>query len=151
MALTLKSSAFTQGTSIPSQYTCDGADQSPPLSWSDAPKGTQTFVLILEDPDAPAGTWDHWILYNLPASTSELAENIKNFPTGTQIGQNSWGHQTYNGPCPPDREHRYFFNLYALNSSLALPNGASKKQVESALQNHILEKTQLMGYYVKKQ
>ncbi len=147
MALTLTSSAFTQGGQIPSQFTCDGVDYSPQLSWKDVPTNTQSFVLTMDDPDAPAGTWDHWILYNIPATTHELAENIQQLPPGTQIGSNSWRHTSYNGPCPPDREHRYFFKLYALDAKLNLQNGATKAEVETALHKHLIAKAELMGRY----
>lgn len=120
MAFILESSAFNNGGSIPSKYTCDDDDISPPLSWRDAPTDTKSFVLIVDDPDAPVGTWDHWLLYNIPAATHELAENLTSAPDGAHGGKNSWGKTTYGGPCPPDREHRYFFKLYALDSKLNL-------------------------------
>jgi Raf kinase inhibitor-like YbhB/YbcL family protein len=133
---------------VPNLYTCHGKDISPPLQWSDPPQGTQSFVLIMDDVDAPAGVWDHWILYNIPPSTKALAEDIKKLPEGTLQGKNSWGNIGYRGPCPPTgKEHRYFFRLYALNSLLSLPSGADKKQVLELIPQHLLEKTELMVKY----
>jgi Raf kinase inhibitor-like YbhB/YbcL family protein len=151
IALTLTSSAFKQGESIPTQFTCDGVDHSPALSWTNAPANTQSFALIMDDPDAPMGTWDHWILYNIPATTTSLAENIQTLPTGTQIGSNSWKRSQYNGPCPPDREHRYFFKLYALDTTLKLPDGASKADVQAAMNAYVLGTAELMGKYNRPQ
>lgn len=150
MALSLKSVAFNDGKSIPSQYTCDGNDISPPLAWDGIPQNTKSFVLIVDDPDAPNGNWTHWVLYNIHPSTTELTEDIKNLPTGTQSGANSWDVNFYKGPCPPDREHRYYFKLYALDSLLQLPDKANKNQVETALKGHVLEQAQLMGRYNRK-
>jgi len=147
MALTLKSDAFDQGATIPNKFSCDGDDISPQLSWDGVPSQTKSFALIMDDPDAPVGTWDHWILFNLPADTNSLEENISTLPPGTMVGKNSWGKNTWGGPCPPDKEHRYFFKLYALDTKLDLKEGATKKQVEQAMQNHILEKTELMARY----
>lgn len=147
MAFTLKSPAFEHNRLIPNRYTCDGTDISPPLQWSDAPSGTVSFALIVDDPDAPVGTWDHWILYNIPAAETTLVENPTHLPPGTQQGKNSWGRTSYGGPCPPDREHRYFFKLYALDTTLPLPGGATKQEVESAMENHILETAELMARY----
>ncbi len=147
MALELFSPAFKQGQNVPKQYTCDGKDISPPLFWKDAPANTKSFVLIMDDPDAPAGTWDHWILYNIPASTTLLAENNQNMPEGTLTGKNSWNRLTYNGPCPPDREHRYFFKLYAIDTTLPINNGMTKKEVESAINGHVVASSELMAKY----
>ena len=114
------------------------------------PEGAQSFVLIMDDPDAPKGTWDHWLLYNIPADVTHLAQQLKELPAGTLIGKNSWGHDDYGGPCPPDREHRYFFVLYALDSPLKLPGGVDKKTLLSAMQGHILAKAELVGKYDRK-
>ncbi|RIH89443.1 YbhB/YbcL family Raf kinase inhibitor-like protein [Calidithermus roseus] len=141
MAFALSSSAFAQGKPIPAKYTCDGLDISPPLAWSDAPRGTQSFALIMDDPDAPAGTWVHWVLFNLPAQTHQLAEKAVQ---GVQ-GRNSWGRLGYGGPCPPSGTHRYFFRLYALDTLLQLPAGATKEQVLRAMQGHVLAQAELMG------
>ncbi len=143
----LMSHAFAEGQAIPRQYTCDGEDISPELSWRNVPEGTQSFVLIVDDPDAPNGTWDHWLLYNIPSDIRGLAEAIKKLPAGTQVGKNSWGRTDYGGPCPPDREHRYVFKLYALDTVLKLPDGADKKQIETMMMGHILAETSLMGRY----
>jgi len=151
MSLTLKSTAFDQGGTIPNKYSCDGNDISPQLSWDGAPTGTKSFALIMDDPDAPVGTWDHWVLFNLPAETKGLDENVKSLPAGTINGKNSWGKTGWGGPCPPDKEHRYFFKVYALDSTLTLKEGATKKAVEKAIEGHILDKTELMGKYNRPQ
>lgn len=150
MALVLTSAAFPPGEGIPSRYTCDGEDLSPPLEWGEPPAGTRSFTLILEDPDAPAGTWDHWILFNLPASRRGLAEGIpaqEELPDGSRHGRNSWGRCDYGGPCPPRGTHRYFFRLYALDRELDLPAGATKEEVLNRMQGHVLELAELMGTY----
>jgi Raf kinase inhibitor-like YbhB/YbcL family protein len=147
MPLTLTSSAFAEAERIPMQYTCDGVDHSPPLAWHNVPRRTQSFLLIMDDPDAPAGVWDHWVLYNIPATTHALPENIQTLPLGTQTGINSWRQPHYNGPCPPDREHRYYFKLYALDTLLELHDGATKEQVEAAMRNHVITTAELMGRY----
>lgn len=147
MTFTLKSAAFTHNGLIPAKYTCNGVNISPPLNWSGAPAATKSFVLIMDDPDAPAGTWDHWVLFNIPVTTHELSENAKNFPAGTKRGSNSWHHSNYGGPCPPSGIHRYFFKLYALDALLDLPEGATKRDIENAMQNHTLATAELMGEY----
>ena len=152
MTFQLTSSAFTQGNSIPPVYTCTGRNISPPLAWSDPPAGTQSFALILDDPDAPGGTFTHWVLYNLPASTLSLAENVPataQLPDGSLQGKNSFGKSGYGGPCPPSGTHRYFFKLYSLDSWLGLPSGASVSQLQQAMQGHILAGIELMGTYQK--
>ncbi len=148
MAFTLSSSAFAAQEYMPTLYTCHGKDISPPLQWTDPPQGTQSFALIVDDIDAPAGVWDHWILYNIPGNTRELIGKGEKLPAGTVQGKNSWGDMTYRGPCPPaGRDHRYFFRLYALNSYLSLPSGATKQQVNELIKQHLLEKTELMVKY----
>lgn len=148
MALTLTSPVFQPNGSIPKHYTCDGADVSPPLQWSGAPQETQAFVLVCDDPDAPNGTWDHWILFNIPANVTELEENIRKIrPISSRNGTNSWSQLGYGGPCPPKGQHRYFFKLYALDAALALPEGATKAEVEAAMQGHILAQADLIGLY----
>lgn len=147
IAIELKSTAFKHEDLISPKYTCNGEDVSPELAWGDAPDGVKTFALIMDDPDAPMGTWDHWILFNLPVSTSRLGENVKQLPEGTRVGKNSWGRNNYGGPCPPDREHRYFFKLYALDTALDLPEGCPKAAVEKAMEGHILAEVVLMGRY----
>lgn len=147
MAFEITSDAFKAGELIPKKYTCDGDDVSPPLTFNDIPKDARALVLIMDDPDAPVGTWDHWILYNIPPATAVLAEGLKTSPRGALSGRNSWKRQGYGGPCPPDKEHRYFFKLYALNAPLTLPDGAGKKEVEAAMQGHVIEQAELLGRY----
>lgn len=146
MTFELTSSAFGQGEAIPVKYTCDGEDISPPLGWSDPPEGTQSFALIADDPDAPVGTWIHWVLFNLPAETRELPEQAAP-PSGSQNGINSWGRTGYGGPCPPGGTHRYFFKLYALDTMLNSAAGASKEQLLQAMEGHILGQAEVMGTY----
>lgn len=147
MALELFSTKFNQGQSIPKVYTCDGSNISPPLSWKDIPAGTKSLVLIMEDPDAPSGTWDHWVLYNIPPTTTSLEENLTTLPAGALQGKNSWNHTSYGGPCPPDAEHRYFFKLYAVNKVLPNQGGLSKQAIEQALKDHVLASAELMARY----
>jgi Raf kinase inhibitor-like YbhB/YbcL family protein len=144
MSIQITSATFEEGTTIPVKYTCDGEDISPPLAWSGVPEGTQSLVLISDDPDAPVGTWVHWVLFDLPADTNSLPEGVQGMGTD---GNNSWRRPGYGGPCPPSGTHRYFFKLYALDSRLDLKEGASKEDVEEAMQGHILAQAQLMGKY----
>ena len=144
----ITSSAFSDGALIPIKYTCDGDDISPPLVWSDIPENTASFVLINDDPDAPVGTWDHWILFNLDGKTTELAENVDlSKLAGVQLGRNSWRRNDYGGPCPPYGTHRYFFKLYALDMKLDLPAGSSKQDIKKAMAGHILAEAELLGRY----
>lgn len=156
MNLTLASCAFSPNSPIPSRHTCDGADISPELTWSGVPDGTQSLALIIDDPDAPDPaapkmTWVHWVLYNLPPDTLGLAEAIysDSLPQGTLEGINDWHRTGYRGPCPPVGRHRYFFKLYALDSVLPDLSRPDKKQLEGAMQGHILEKIELIGTYRK--
>ena len=152
MPLELTSTAFAPGEPIPRKYTCDGEDISLPLRWSDPPQGTKSFALIADDPDAPVGTWVHWVLYNLPAETRTLPEAVPpdaDLPDGSRHGQNSWPRLGYGGPCPPSDTHRYFFKLYALDMVLDLASGASKKQLLQAMEGHILGQAELMGLYTR--
>jgi Raf kinase inhibitor-like YbhB/YbcL family protein len=149
--LQIESDAFRAEGTIPHLYTCDGEDLSPPLSWSEPPAGTQSLALVCVDPDAPAGTWDHWVLFNIPAATRSLPEGISADPVveglGTH-GSNSWRRLGYGGPCPPQgATHRYIFKLYALDTSLELDPGASRKDLEKIVQGHILAEGQLLGNY----
>ena len=146
MVFELTSSAFKHQAAIPQKYTCDGQDISPPLGWSNVPAGVQSFALIVDDPDAPVGVWDHWLLFNLPAETQALPEQAA-VPAGSQPGKNSWGKLNYGGPCPPGGTHRYFFKLYALDTTLSLKAGATKKQLLQAMQGHILAQAELIGTY----
>jgi Raf kinase inhibitor-like YbhB/YbcL family protein len=151
MPLEIHSPVFVQGGDIPKQYTCDGADVSPPLLWSGHPKETQSIALIADDPDAPAGTWVHWVLFDLPESTRSLDENVpkrEELPSGARQGRNDFRKIGYGGPCPPPgKPHRYFFKLYALDAKLNLKAGATKADVENAMQGHILAQAELMGRY----
>ncbi len=151
LPLKLTSSAFATGEKIPQQHTCDGADASPPLLWSDPPAGTQSFALIADDPDAPVGTWVHWVLYDLPADSRGLGAGIakqQELANGARQGTNDFRKIGYGGPCPPPgKPHRYFFKLYALNAKLGLKAGATKAEIEKAMQGHILAQGELMGRY----
>jgi len=151
--LVLKSSAFEHQGAIPSKYTCDGEDISPPLEWSGAPANTKSFALIVDDPDAPIGTFNHWILFNIPPHVTQLSAGIppqETLADGSRQGRTSWRKVGYGGPCPPSGTHRYFFTLYALDTMLNLPAGASKEQVLKAMSGHILEKSELMGTYKRR-
>ncbi len=150
MAIQLISAAFSEGAMIPTRYTCDGEDVSPPLSWTELPPETGSFALICEDPDAPVGTWDHWVLFNIPASATGLPEAVPATATlddGSVHGNNSWGRLGYGGPCPPGGTHRYIFSLFALNIKLDLKSGATKSGLLKAMEGHILARTRLMGKY----
>ena len=147
-------SAFADGKSIPAEYTCEGADTSPALSWDGVPDKTQSFALIVDDPDAPDPkaprmTYVHWVLYNIPADTRELARGIAKLPSGTREGLNDWKRTGYGGPCPPIGRHRYFFKLYALSAVLPDLNTPTKAQLEAALRPHTLAQATLMGTYQK--
>ena len=146
----INSSAFTEGSNIPSKYTCDGQDISPPLEWKDAPEGTKSFALISDDPDAPVGTWVHWVAFNIPPNATKLEENIKHdkeFKNGMRQGNNDWPKIGYGGPCPPSGTHRYYFKLYALDTMLDVMPGATKEQLLKAMKGHVLAEVQLMGKY----
>jgi Raf kinase inhibitor-like YbhB/YbcL family protein len=151
MDLTITSAAFRNGAEIPKKFTCDGADVSPSLSWTGTPGQTQSFTLIADDPDAPAGTWTHWVLYDLPAGVTELQENVSKvdkLPNDARQGRNDFRKLGYGGPCPPPgKPHRYYFKLYAVDTKLNLAPGASKDEVEKALQGHVVAKAELMGRY----
>ena len=150
MAFTLQSSAFQNGGSIPKKFTCEAADVSPELTWSGVPEKTQSFALIADDPDAPMGTWVHWVIYDLPPNAAKLAEGVpkqEQAASGAQV-KNSSGKIGYGGPCPPPgKPHRYFFKLYALDSKLNLKPGARKPEVEAAMKGHVLAQAELMGKY----
>ena len=151
MAFTLTSSDFQNGGDIPQKFTCKGADVSPELSWTNPPTGTRSFTLIADDPDAPAGTWTHWVLFDLPAQTSTLPEGVAKVdevPDGGHQGRNDFRKIGYGGPCPPPgKPHRYFFKLYALDKALNLKPGASKQEVEQAMQGHVLGQAELVGRF----
>ena len=151
MALKLTTTAFQPGGTIPKKFTCDGPDVSPQLAWSDPPGGTQSFALIMDDPDAPVGTWVHWVLYDLPASARELPEGVpkdNELQSGARQGRNDFRKIGYGGPCPPaGPAHRYFFKLYALDTKTNLKAGATKAELEKAMQGHITAQAEVMGRY----
>ncbi len=154
MSFTLTSPAFSDLAQIPSQYTCDGADVSPPLQWSGIPDGCKSFVLIVDDPDAPdpkapKRTWVHWVLYNLPVTINELSEGVPHtqLPTGTLEGLNDWQRTGYGGPCPPIGRHRYFHKLYALSTLLPDLDKPTKAQLEQVMAGKILAQAELVGTY----
>jgi Raf kinase inhibitor-like YbhB/YbcL family protein len=140
----LTSPAFKNNSMMPSEYTCDGDGVSPELSIADVPNNAKSLVLISDDPDAPAGTWDHWVMFNIPPETKVIGKDSE--PDGV-AGKNSWGKTGYGGPCPPSGTHRYFFKLYALDTILSLKEGATKKEIEKAMQGHIIEKTEIIANY----
>ncbi len=146
--LQLVSPAFTQGQPIPARYTADGENVSPPLVISGAPAGTASFALISDDPDAPVGTWVHWVVWNLPAGTVRLEEG--KLPAGSATGRNSWGRSGWGGPSPPSGTHRYFFKLFALDTTLELSPATDAKGLERAMSGHVLGRAELMGTYSRR-
>ena len=151
MSFKLSSTLFVPGGMIPKQFTCEGTDLSPALEWSGAPENTKSFSLIADDPDAPVGTWVHWVLYDMPADAKQLGEGVPRdevLSNGARQGKNDFRRIGYGGPCPPPGPaHRYFFKLYALDALLNLKAGASKADVEKAMAGHILAQATLMGRY----
>ncbi len=151
MSFELTSPAFENGDTIPEKYTGDGGDLSPPLRWTDPPEGTQSFALISDDPDAPVGTWVHWVIYGIPRTERELSEGVRDAKTldnGARQGKNSWPKIGYGGPAPPPgKPHRYYFKLYALDTELALGPGATKEALLRAMEGHILAEAELLGKY----
>jgi Raf kinase inhibitor-like YbhB/YbcL family protein len=150
MDIKLTSSAFEEGGMIPSKYTCDGQDISPPLSWDNVPANTESIAIICNDPDAPMGTWVHWVLFNLPAEKRQLAENIpddETLPDGTRQGITDFGSTGYGGPCPPSGTHRYFFKIYALDIPINIVSIADKETLLKDMAGHVLAEGQLMGKY----
>ena len=152
--LTITSDAFANGQSIPAKYTCTGKNISPALAWGEPPAGTQSFALIMDDPDAPVGTWVHWVLYNIPVEKRNLQEDLpvtgKNVdPNAVFVGNNSSGKIGYDGPCPPSGTHRYFFKLYALDETVGLLPGADKGELLKAMEGHVLAQGELMGTFSK--
>lgn len=150
-AMDLKSTVFSPGGMIPAKFSCDGTDVSPPLAWDNAPSGTKSFALICDDPDAPMGTWVHWVYFDIPAATKSLPEHIEVIATpsnGGRQGLNDFRKTGYGGPCPPSGVHRYYFKLYALDTALNLPAGTTTKdKLLKAMEGHILTQAQLMGKY----
>jgi Raf kinase inhibitor-like YbhB/YbcL family protein len=151
MSLSISSPSFSSGGEIPRKFTCDGADVSPQLAWTEPPGGTKSFALLVDDPDAPVGNWNHWAIWNLPASARGLGEGLSKDPTlpdGSQQGKNDFRKSGYNGPCPPPgKPHRYYFKLFALDAKLDLKPGATKRDVEAAMKGHILAQSEWMGRY----
>lgn len=152
MSLTITSPSFEMNGTIPALYTCDGKNISPELVFSNVPEGAQSLALTMEDPDVPKsvradGMWNHWIVWNMSPSTIRIGEGST--PIGA-VGMNTGGNTAYGGPCPPDREHRYIFTLYALDTLLSLPQGSTKEELLQALSTHIIEQTQLIGRYNRK-
>ncbi len=146
----VRSSAFGEGDRLPSDFTCDGADRSPPLEWSGVPTQAQSLAIIVEDPDAPAGHWTHWLVYDLLPSLTQLPAGISSgekLPLGGFQGRTDFGSTGYGGPCPPRGEHRYFFTVYALDVMLRLKPGASQQVLSQAMQGHVLAEGVLMGKY----
>ena len=151
MSFAVKTTAFSEGGVIPKKYTCDGADLSPELTWADAPERTQSLALIADDPDAPVGTWTHWLIWNIPAKTTNLAQGIpknENLDDGARQGKNDFKRIGYGGPCPPPgKPHRYFFKLHALDAMLDVKAGASRNELERAMKGHVLSQAELMSRY----
>jgi Raf kinase inhibitor-like YbhB/YbcL family protein len=151
MSFEIKTTAFSDGNEIPKMYTCDGADVSPSLNWKDAPAGTQSFALIADDPDAPVGTWTHWVIWNIPATATALPEGMQKVEEssgGIRQGRNDFSRIGYGGPCPPaGKPHRYFFKLYALDTKLDIKPGAGRKELERTMKGHILSQAELKGKY----
>lgn len=151
MAFTVQSTAFAAGGMISARYTCDGANLSPELRWKDAPAGTQSLALIADDPDAPAGTWTHWLLWNLPPQATLLPEGVppaETLASGARQGRNDFRRLGYGGPCPPPgKAHRYIFRLYALDTRLELKPGAGRHELDGAIQGHVLAQSEWMGRY----
>jgi len=150
MSLELKSPVFEEGGWIPEKYTCDGENVSPPLEWNGLPDGTASLALICDDPDAPMGTWVHWVVFNIPPETDGLPENVppeRELRQGGRQGINDFRKIGYGGPCPPGGTHRYYFKLYALDCSIGLPAGIVKDHLVAAMEGHILEQAILMGRY----
>jgi Raf kinase inhibitor-like YbhB/YbcL family protein len=150
----ITSTAFSHQGAIPTLYTCEGRDLSPPLAWTDVPAGAKSLALIVDDPDAPDPaapkmTWVHWVLYNLPATNGGLPEGVKTLPDGTKEGVNDWKRTGYGGPCPPIGRHRYFHKLYALDTVLADLKQPTKTRLEEAMKGHIIGEALLMGTYQK--
>lgn len=141
----ITSSAFEHNQNIPNKYTCDGENINPPLQFIDVPQNAKSLALIVDDPDAPSGTFDHWIVYNIDPATLEIKEN--SIPNSGSVGKSSTGVSKWVSPCPPSGVHRYFFKLYALDTRLNLPTNVSKKEVEEAMKNHVIESSELIGLY----
>lgn len=155
MSIKLTSTAFAQGSEIPSRYTCDGENVSPPLAWTGVALRAKSLVLIIDDPDAPDPmapkmTWVHWVVYNIPTSVNAFPEGLKQLPEGALSGLNDWNRTGYGGPCPPIGQHRYFHKLYALDGMLPDLGSPTKDVIEAQMEGHIIAKTELIGTYRKR-
>lgn len=151
----ISSPDFKTNIHLPKDFTCEGSNKAPQLQWQNAPAKTKSFVLMCDDPDAPAGTWVHWVVYNIPAGKTDLsyiADRSEKLADGTMQGLNSWPHVGYDGPCPPKGHgmHHYHFKLYALDTMLALKPKATKQEVEAAMKSHVLAQTEIVGLYERK-
>ena|SRR3990167_5003786 len=148
-AFTLQTTSFTVNSTIPTQFTCDGKDVSPELSWQNTPKNTKSLTLVMSDPDAPLGTFYHWIVYNIPPQTNAFSQGIATLPAGSLVGKNDFGHYQYNGPCPPKgSKHAYHFTLYALDTILSLhPESVNGESILKAINQHIIDSVDMVVYY----
>ncbi len=149
-SFSLESTAFQSQEWIPTRYTCDGKDIAPTLFWKDMPQETRSYVLVVDDPDAPNGTWIHWLVFNIPFNTTQIKEG-KVLPAEALTGMNSWGQRQYGGPCPPHGIHRYVFKLYALNTRLTVNSSVHYADILNAMQEHVLAETHLVGLYGRKE
>jgi hypothetical protein len=153
MTISVRSSVFQESGMIPAKYTCDGDDLSPPLDWTGIPPGTKSLALISDDPDAPVGTWVHWVMWNIPSDVNGLAEDVPpnpQLPDGSRQGISDFRRPGYGGPCPPSGVHRYYFKVYALDTMLDLPSSTRKADLLKAMKGHILAEGQLMGKYSRR-
>ena len=153
MDISVISPAFAEGTSIPAKYTCDGKDISPPLGWGGVPQDTKGIAIISDDPDAPGGTWVHWVVYGIPPDVTELGEGVPAqdvLPSGARHGKTDFGGREYGGPCPPSGTHRYYFKVYALDRQVDLPPGATKQELLREMEGRVLAQGQLMGTYQRR-
>jgi Raf kinase inhibitor-like YbhB/YbcL family protein len=146
-AMKIESTAFKKGEAIPSRYSCQGKDMNPELHFSDVSTAAKSLALIVDDPDAPGGTWVHWVIFNIPGDVKQIPENA--VPSHSVQGKNSWGKNAWGGPCPPSGTHRYFFKVYALDQMLSLSPSSDAKQLEEAMKDHLLAEGELMGTYKK--
>lgn len=150
MNIAIITQEFKNGDLIPTEYTCDGLNSSPTVWWDHVPEQTRSLALICQDPDAPGGVWDHWIIFNIPPHVTELNKNVRPEDIPAVYGTNSWGKSAYGGPCPPSGTHRYFFMLYALDKELSLTANATKKDILKAIEGHVIQRAQIMGTYQRK-
>lgn len=150
MMVTIVSKQFNNNDTIPVEFTCDGENSSPAVWWHGVPSSARSLTLVCEDPDAPGGTWDHWIVFNIPSHVTMIQKSARAKDIPARYGTNSWGKPAYGGPCPPSGTHRYVFTLYALDSELSLTANAAKKDILGAMQGHIIQRAQIIGTYQRK-